>query len=77
MEQPGETFRKPQGSSRAVFPRYFINPRENKEIFLDFKQFFFRYSLKSSSTSKLALAPGLQLPVILKICLKVWGGIKR
>lgn len=70
-----------QMAAALFFPRYFINPRESKEIYWILNSSF-TYSLKSSSASKLAVTAGLQLAVILKICLKVWevsfwGGIKR
>lgn len=70
-----------QMAAALFFPRYFINPRESKEIYWILNSSF-TYSLKSSSASKLAVTAGLQLAVILKSCLKVWevsfwGGIKR
>lgn len=70
-----------QMAAALFFPRYFINPRESKEIYWILNSSF-TYSLKSSSASELAVTAGLQLAVILKICSKVWevsfwGGIKR
>lgn len=72
----GTAWRKLQEATGQVaavldFPRYFTNARESKETSWILNSSF-RYSLKSSSASKSAVTPGLQLAVILKICLRLW-----